>query len=47
MAQLTLRLKFFERNGEGELVRSTGLPTRPERFERIGVDVHRILRGEG
>ena len=38
---------IFERNGEGELVRSTGLPTRPERFERIGVDVHRILRGEG
>ena len=38
---------IFERAPDGELARSTGLPSRPERFERVGVDVHRILRGEG
>ncbi|WP_240641309.1 CpaF family protein [Nocardioides ferulae] len=33
---------IFERRG-GELRRSTGMPPRPELYERVGVDVHRIL----
>ena len=36
---------IFERRG-GDLVRAAGMPARPERFEQIGVDVHRVLRGE-
>jgi pilus assembly protein CpaF len=27
----------------GELVRSTGTPPRPERFEQVGIDVNRLL----
>ncbi|MEO5662397.1 MAG: CpaF/VirB11 family protein [Nocardioides sp.] len=33
---------LFERVG-GELRRSAGMPARLERFERIGIDLHRIL----
>ncbi len=33
----------FVRQG-GELVRTGGMPTRLESFERAGIDVHRILR---
>lgn len=29
----------------GELRRQSGTPPRPERYERIGVDVHRLLNG--
>ena len=29
----------------GELVRTAGMPPRPELFERIGVDIHRTLAG--
>ena len=36
----------FKRSGE-DLVRATGLPPRPERFERIGVDVHHLLNQVG
>ncbi|MFT4082735.1 MAG: ATPase, T2SS/T4P/T4SS family [Nocardioides sp.] len=36
----------FERVG-GELRRGTGLPPRPERFARLGLDVQRILGQEG
>jgi pilus assembly protein CpaF len=36
---------LFERVG-GVLRRGSGLPARPERFERIGVDVHRILAAD-
>jgi pilus assembly protein CpaF len=31
--------------GDGELRRAAGTPTRLERFERIGIDVHQILAG--
>ena len=31
----------------GELRRAGGMPPRPELFERVGVDVHRILNGAG
>ncbi|GAA1964766.1 ATPase, T2SS/T4P/T4SS family [Nocardioides panacihumi] len=34
----------FERVG-GELVRAGGMPPHPERFTRLGVDVHRLLAG--
>jgi pilus assembly protein CpaF len=34
----------FERVG-GELRRSTGMPPRPERYQRVGVDVHALLAG--
>ncbi|MDH2413954.1 hypothetical protein [Nocardioides sp. CER19] len=34
----------FERVG-GELRRAGGMPPRPERFRRLGIDVHRILAG--
>jgi pilus assembly protein CpaF len=37
---------IFERN-DGELRRSSGLPPRPERYERVGVDVHRLLNEVG
>lgn len=33
----------FDRGGGGELRRGTGIPPRPERYERIGIDVHRLL----
>ena len=33
---------IFERVG-GELRRSAGMPARLERFERVGIDLHRIL----
>lgn len=36
---------IFERGG-GDLRRANGMPPRPELFERLGIDVHRIL-GEG
>ena len=29
---------------DGELVRTGGMPTRVELFERAGIDVHRLLR---
>jgi pilus assembly protein CpaF len=32
---------------DGDLVRAGGMPTRPEEFERVGIDVHRILREAG
>jgi pilus assembly protein CpaF len=32
----------FVRDGE-RLVRGTGMPPRPERFERVSIDVHRLL----
>jgi pilus assembly protein CpaF len=35
----------FERVG-GELRRAGGMPPRPERFARLGLDVHRMLAGE-
>ena len=35
---------IFERVG-GELVRAGGMPPHPERFARLGVDVHRLLAG--
>ncbi len=34
----------FVREGD-RLVRATGMPPRPERFERAGVDVHQLLNG--
>lgn len=34
----------FERRG-GELVRSRGMPPRPERFEQVGIDVVGLLNG--
>lgn len=34
----------FERTGS-ELRRAVGVPPRPERFERLGIDVHRMLAG--
>ncbi len=36
---------LFERRG-GELLRMPGMPPRLELFERAGIDVHRLLRGE-
>jgi pilus assembly protein CpaF len=36
---------IFERVG-GELRRAAGTPTRTERYERLGIDVHAILSGE-
>ncbi|PVG81519.1 pilus assembly protein CpaF [Nocardioides gansuensis] len=36
---------IFERSG-GELRRAAGTPARTERYERVGIDVHRILAGE-
>lgn len=33
---------IFERRG-GELLRRAGMPPRPERFDRLGIDVHRLL----
>jgi pilus assembly protein CpaF len=36
----------FVRSGDA-LVRATGMPPRPERFERVGVDVHHLLNGAG
>jgi pilus assembly protein CpaF len=33
---------IFVREGH-QLVRATGMPPRPERFERCGVDVHALL----
>ena len=35
---------IFER-AEGELRRASGMPSRLERFERIGIDLHQILNG--
>jgi len=37
---------IFTRAG-GELRRQAGMPPRPERYERVGVDLHRILNGAG
>ncbi|MGL5810905.1 MAG: CpaF family protein [Nocardioides sp.] len=37
---------IYERTA-GELRRASGMPARPERFERIGVDVHAMLAGSG
>ena len=37
---------LFSREG-GELVRATGMPPRPERFDRLGVDVHGLLNEGG
>ena len=34
---------IFERGG-GELRRAGGMPPRPELYERVGIDVHRLLR---
>ena len=36
---------IFVRHGT-ELLRTGGLPPRLERFERVGIDVHRILSGQ-
>ena len=35
---------LFERGG-GDLRRSGGMPPRPELYERVGIDLHRILNG--
>jgi pilus assembly protein CpaF len=35
---------IFVREGD-RLVRATGMPPRPERYERVGVDVHDVLNG--
>ena len=35
---------IFERHG-GELRRMSGIPPRPERFERVGIDVHGLQAG--
>ena len=35
---------IFTRSG-GELVHTGGMPTRADSFDRVGIDVHRILRG--
>ena len=35
----------FVRGVDG-LVRSTGMPARPERYARVGVDIHALLNGE-
>ncbi|SFC83712.1 pilus assembly protein CpaF [Nocardioides terrae] len=35
---------IFER-ADGELRRCAGMPPRPERFARLGIDVHRLLAG--
>lgn len=37
--------EIFARVG-GELRRMGGMPPRLDRFERLGIDVHRILSGE-
>lgn len=37
---------LFARRGDA-LVRATGMPPRPERFERLGVDVHGLLNEAG
>ena len=37
---------LFERRG-ADLRRLNGLPPRPERFERVGIDVHRLLSEAG
>ena len=36
----------FVRDGE-QLVRATGMPPRLERFDRVSVDIHRLLNGAG
>ncbi len=33
---------LFERSG-GDLCRANGMPPRPELYERVGIDIHRIL----
>ena len=35
---------IFERRA-GDLRRAGGMPPRPERYERLGIDVHALLRG--
>jgi len=30
---------------EDRLVRATGMPPRPERYDRVGFDIHHILNG--
>jgi len=35
---------IFSRVG-GELRRQVGMPPRPERYERVGIDLHRLLNG--
>jgi len=37
---------IFGRSG-GDLRRGSGVPPRTERFERVGIDIHRILNGAG
>jgi pilus assembly protein CpaF len=37
---------LYERRG-GELRRTRGMPPHPERYQRLGVDVHRILAEAG
>jgi pilus assembly protein CpaF len=36
---------IFDRVGGGELRRASGMPPRPDLFDRAGLDVHRILNG--
>ena len=36
----------FARTGD-DLLRATGMPPRLEQFERVGVDVHRLLAESG
>jgi len=35
---------IFARAGS-DLVRQSGMPPRPERYDRVGIDVHRLLTG--
>ncbi len=35
---------IFERRG-GELRRAGGMPPHPERYERLGIDIHRVIAG--
>ncbi|HEX6247309.1 MAG TPA: ATPase, T2SS/T4P/T4SS family [Nocardioidaceae bacterium] len=37
---------LFQHDGDG-LVRTTGMPPRPERYDRLGIDVHALLNGAG
>jgi pilus assembly protein CpaF len=35
---------IFSREGD-RLVRATGMPPRPERYDQVGLDVHAVLNG--